>query len=120
MISQLSLYAGAEIHVPAIPLTCERRAEAMSGANVLEAMVDPEFYDSIDQFQPQEDEFLDLVKQMVPGDMIFERINGVWFGCIAPQERRKQPPIQGWKIHVSSTTSCAKDVLKAVVPVLLS
>ena len=92
----------------------------MSGANVLEAMVDPEFYDSVDRFQPREDEFLDLVKQMVPTDMIFERINGIWFGCMAPQERRKQPPIQGWKIHVSSTTSCAQDVLRAVVPVLIS
>lgn len=92
----------------------------MSGANVLEAMVDPEFYDSIDRFEPREDEFLDLVKQMVPNDMIFERINGVWFGCIAPQERRKRPPLQGWKIHISATTTCAKEVLKAVVPVLLS
>lgn len=92
----------------------------MSGANVLEAMVDPEFYDSIDRFQPREDEFLDLVKQLVPSDMMFERINGVWFGCIAPQERRKQPPTQGWKIHVSATTSCARDVLAAVVPVLIS
>lgn len=94
----------------------------MSGprANVLEAMIDPEFYDSIDRFQPREDEFLDLVKQLVPSDMMFERINGVWFGCIAPQEKRKQPPIQGWKIHVSSATSCAKDVLRAVVPILIS
>lgn len=92
----------------------------MSGANVLEAMVDPEFYDSIDRFQPREDEYLDLVKQMVPSDMMFERINGVWFGCIAPQERRKQPPTQGWKIHVSATASCSRDVLKAVVPVLIS
>ena len=91
----------------------------MSGANVLEAMVDPEFYDSIDHFQPREDEFLDLVKQIVPSDMMFERVNGVWFGCIAPEERRRQPPIQGWKIHVSSTTSCARDVLKAVVPILI-
>jgi serine/threonine protein kinase len=92
----------------------------MSGANVLEAMVDPEFYDSIDRFQPQEDEFLALVKQIVPSDMTFARVNGVWFGCMAPEERRKLPPIQGWKIHVSASTSCAKDVLRAVVPVLIS
>jgi len=92
----------------------------MSGANVLEAMVDPEFYDSIDHFQPQEDEFLDLVRQMVTSDMMFERINGVWFGCIAPEEKRNRPPLQGWKIHVSSSISCAKDVLRAVVPVLIS
>lgn len=92
----------------------------MSGANVIEAMVDPEFYDSIDRFQPREDEFLDLVKQIVPSDMIFARVNGVWFGCMAPEERRRRPPLQGWKIHVSSTVSCAKDLLRAVVPVLIS
>jgi len=91
----------------------------MSGANVLEAMVDREFYDSIDRFQPQEDEFLDLVKQMVPNDLMFARVNGVWFGCMAPEETRKHPPTQGWKIHVSSSTSCAQDLLRAVVPVLV-
>ena len=90
----------------------------MNGA--VEAIVDPEFYDSVDRFQPREDEFLDLVKQMVPHDMIFERVNGVWFGCFTPEERRrKRPPTQGWKIHVSSTLSSAQDVLRAVVPVLL-
>jgi serine/threonine protein kinase len=92
----------------------------MSGANILEAMVDREFYDSIDRFQPREDEFLDLVKQMVPDHLMFARVNGVWFGCMEPEETRKHPPTQGWKIHVSSTTSCAQDVLRAVVPVLVS
>ena len=92
----------------------------MSGANVLEALADPEFYDSIDRFHAQEDEFLDLVKQMVPSDMIFARVNGVWFGCFTPDERRRNGlPTQGWKIHVSSTVTGAQDLLRAVVPVLI-
>lgn len=91
----------------------------MSGINILAAMVDREFYDSIDRFQPREDEFLDLVKQMAPSDKMFPRVNGVWFACMLPEETRKRPPIQGWKIHVSSATSCAQDVLKAVVPILI-
>ena len=117
MKSQLSLTRGLRFIF--ILSEIKEGAEAMSGANVIEAMVDPEFYDSIDRFQPKEDEFLDLVKQIVPSDMIFARVNGVWFGCMAPEERRKRPPTQGWKIHVSSSVSCAKDVLKAVVPVLI-
>jgi serine/threonine protein kinase len=92
----------------------------MSGTNMLETLTDREFYDSIDHFQPREDEFLDLVKTLVPSDMVFARANGIWFGCFPPEERRKRPPIQGWKIHVSSSTSCAKDVLKVVVPILVS
>jgi serine/threonine protein kinase len=92
----------------------------MSGANVLAALTDPEFYDSIDRFVAQEDEFLDLVKQMVPADMAFPRVNGVWFGCFTPDERRtKNMPTQGWKIHMSASLSCAQDVLKVAVPVLI-
>ena len=52
----------------------------MSGTNILETLTDREFYDSIEQFQPREDEFLDLVKKLVPSDMVFARANGVWFG----------------------------------------
>jgi serine/threonine protein kinase len=92
----------------------------MSGANVLAALTDPEFYDSVDRFEAQENEFLDLVKQMVPADMAFPRVNGVWFGCFTPDERRtKHMPTQGWKIHMSATLSGAQDVLKAAVPVLI-
>jgi serine/threonine protein kinase len=92
----------------------------VSGGNILETLADPEFYDSIDHFQPREDEFLDLVKQLVSSDSVFARANGIWFGCFAPEGRRKRPPIQGWKIHVSSSTSCAQDVLRVVVPILVS
>ncbi len=92
----------------------------MSGVNVLEALADPEFFESIDYYQPREDEFLDLVRKMVPSDRQFGRANGVWFGCFAPEGKGKPLPLQGWKIHVSSAISSAKDVLKAVVPILTS
>ena len=91
----------------------------MSGTNVIETLTDREFYDSIDHFKPQEDEYLNLVKTMVPSDSIFARANGIWFGCFQPEERRRRPPIQGWKIHVSSAVPSAQDVLRAVIPILV-
>lgn len=92
----------------------------MSGINILEAMADPEFYETIDYYQPQEGEFLNLVKQLVPSDWQFGRSNGIWFGCMAAEGIRTQLPLQGWKIHVSSSIAQGKDVLKAVVPILAS
>ncbi|HEX8091133.1 MAG TPA: class III lanthionine synthetase LanKC, partial [Blastocatellia bacterium] len=90
----------------------------MSGVNILDTITDPEFYESIDYYQPRKDEFLDLVTSMVPGDWQFTRVNGIWFGCILPEGKGKPAPAQGWKIHVSSSMAHAKDVLKAVVPIL--
>ena len=83
-------------------------------------MADPEFYETIDHYQAQEDEFLNLVKQLVPSDWQFGRNNGIWFGCMAPEAIRTQLPLQGWKIHVSSSIAQANDVLRAVVPILAS
>lgn len=90
----------------------------MSGINMLEAMADPEFFETIDYYQPEEGEFLNLVKQLVPSDWQFGRSNGIWFGCMAAEGTRAQLPLQGWKIHVSSSIAQGKDVLKAVVPIL--
>lgn len=82
----------------------------------LETMVDPEFYESIDYYQPKEEDLLDVVKQMVPADWQFAR-NTVWFGCQPPNLERELPA-QGWKVHISSCVSNATDILKAVVPIL--
>jgi serine/threonine protein kinase len=90
----------------------------MSGVNVLETIVDPEFYETIDNYKPREEDFLDLVREMVPSDWQFVRNNGVWFGCLAPEGKSTPSSPQGWKIHVSSSAPSAKDVLKAVVPIL--
>jgi serine/threonine protein kinase len=90
----------------------------MSGVNVLETIIDPDFYESIDYYPAREDEFLDLVKTLAPEDWQFNKTNGIWFGCYPPEGSGRQTPSQGWKIHVSSSRGSAQEVLKAVVPVL--
>lgn len=91
----------------------------MSGMNFLDTIADPEFYESIDYYQPRKDEFLDLVTSLLPNsDWTFTRVNGIWFGCFLPEGKGSPMPAQGWKIHVSSSMAHAKDVLKAVVPIL--
>ncbi|MEK6299419.1 MAG: class III lanthionine synthetase LanKC [Acidobacteriota bacterium] len=90
----------------------------MSGLNMLDTIADPEFYESIDYYQPRSEEFLDLVTEMVPSDWQFMRVNGIWFGCLLPEGQGRPTPPQGWKIHVSSSLAQSRDVLKAVVPVL--
>lgn len=91
----------------------------MSGMNFLDTIADPEFYESIDYYQPRKDEFLDLVTELLPNtDWQFTRTNGIWFGCHLPEGKTEPLPAQGWKIHVSSSIAQAKDVLKAVVPIL--
>jgi serine/threonine protein kinase len=89
----------------------------MSLVNMLDTIASAEFYETIDYYQVQEDQFLDLVKKMIPGDWGFSR-RGVWFGCHPPQEKDNPLPAQGWKIHVTSSISNAEDILKAVVPIL--
>jgi serine/threonine protein kinase len=90
----------------------------MSRTGALDTIVDPEFYESIDYYKPKEDELIDVVKQMLPGDWEFAR-NTVWYGCQPPEEKDKPLPTQGWKIHISSSVSNAQDILRAVVPILV-
>lgn len=90
----------------------------MSGINVLETLLDPDFYESIEYYKPREHELLDLVKTLVPSDWVFAKNNGIWFGCNPPDDKDRPIAAQGWKIHVSSSVSSAQEVLKAVVPIL--
>lgn len=80
----------------------------------------PEFYESFDRYQPNEDDFLEVVKKIVPSDWKFHR-NNYWFGVeISDNGNGKRSiPFQGWKIHISSSVSNAADILKAVVPILV-
>lgn len=78
----------------------------------------PEFYESFDRYQPNENDFLDVVKKIVPSDWKFHR-NNYWFGVEIPEHGKDSIPIQGWKIHISSSTTNAADILKAVIPILV-
>lgn len=89
----------------------------MSRLNVLGTIAGRDFHESMDNYKPQEADFLDLVRQMLPADWSFHRNHGVWFEYRPPIELARLMPQQGWKMHISSTNSHAEDVLRAVVPI---
>jgi hypothetical protein len=90
----------------------------MSRANILTTLAHTQFYESIEYYEPQEDQLLGLVKNLLPDDWQFSR-KGVWFGANPGDEMFNRLPNQGWKIHVSSSISNAEDILKAIVPILV-
>ncbi len=89
----------------------------MSRVTALEAFVDPLFYETVDRYDVNEDDFLAPVRKMLTGTWTFHR-RAVWFGCTPPEGRARDLPGQGWKIHVSCALSNALDILEAIVPVL--
>lgn len=88
----------------------------MNNVNPIEALVNVEFYETLDEYKPEEGDFYRLVRELVPGDWSFHRNQGVWFGCNPPGD----PPLpqQGWKIHVSANIRQGKEILAATVPIL--
>jgi serine/threonine protein kinase len=89
----------------------------MSNVNMLEDLAHPEFFETIDQYRPQEEDFKQLVAAMLGDDWSFQR-NGVWLGAHPPKDRAPRLPAQGWKIHMSCSLSQSADMLKTVVPIL--
>jgi serine/threonine protein kinase len=89
----------------------------MSRATLLEAFANPFFFESIERYEVNEEEFLKKVKYLLRGEWEFHR-RAVWFGCTPPQVRARPLQLQGWKIHVSCTLENANELLKAVIPIL--
>lgn len=89
----------------------------MSRVTLSDVFAHPLFFESIERYQPVEDDFLVPVRERLTGPWSFSR-RAVWFGCTPPAPRARPLPNQGWKIHVSSAVSNANDILEAVVPVL--
>ncbi|MDZ7344133.1 MAG: mercuric reductase, partial [candidate division KSB1 bacterium] len=62
-------------------------------------------------------ELMALVKGLLPDGWQFSR-KGTWYVCNPPDDRFNHLPMQGWKIHVSSSINNAGDILRAIVPIL--
>lgn len=89
----------------------------MSRADPLDAFVDPLFFETIDRYEVVEDDFLSSVESWLTGHWTYTR-RGVWFNATPPEDRARDLPIQGWKIHVSSNITDGLEILRAVVPLL--
>ena len=87
----------------------------MSRASYLDVFANPLFYETIDHYPVEEEEFLNPVRRMLHEEWNFHR-KDVWFNCTPPEDRASDLPMQGWKIHISACVEHALDVLNAVVP----
>src|SRR5262245_5540756 len=90
----------------------------MIRGGMLDTLVSSEFYELIEYYQPRSDELLGPVREMLPDGWQVQR-GGVWHFCFPPGDSVDVLPLQGWKIHVSSTVSNATSILVAVVPILV-
>ena len=84
-------------------------------AHVIYLVADPRFFESFARYKVDTEEYHDVVVNLLPPNWRIDRSTDVWFHCappIAPE------PAQGWKIHLSATAGCARQLLCAVVPLL--
>jgi tRNA A-37 threonylcarbamoyl transferase component Bud32 len=74
-----------------------------------------DFYEPLSRYAPNENDFIRLAMQTLGPEWRFAR-NDLWFHCTHPTAPLAP---QGWKIHISATTSNAQDVLRRTMPVLM-
>ena len=77
-------------------------------------IVDPEYYDTLENYKPG-DGYHRVARDILP-DAWRIAAKGVWRNC---QPVHTHYPLQGWKIHVSSSLQDAKAILRAAIPVLV-
>src|SRR6266567_5906917 len=92
------------------------RRNMRSRPNPLYRLIDKDYHENFDAYLPQKADFCDLVSAGLPPGWRIQR-KGIWFHCGSPVNTLPQ---QGWKIHVSSTPSNARDVLQRVSSVLFN
>lgn len=74
----------------------------------LYTVVNPEYYETLDHYIPDEKAFLRPIKALLPTGWDIERA-GPWYTCTPPPPAIR--PDQGWKIHISATLSNSASIL---------
>lgn len=85
-----------------------------SRPNPLYRLLDRNYCETFDRYQPQKNDFYDLLVPRVPPGWSINR-QGIWYYCSSPRNRT---PRQGWKIHVSAIHQNAREILDRVTSVL--
>jgi serine/threonine protein kinase len=83
--------------------------------NIGNLLVDGRFYESIQGYQPERRDFINLTQFYLSKDWTIGS-KGVWVSCTA---RDYVVPSEGWKLHVSATPYNSRSVLLAALPVLM-
>jgi serine/threonine protein kinase len=79
-------------------------------------LVDSDYYESLEHYRPALPEFFDRVQACLPSSWHSTRL-GLWFGWHPPCA---EAPLQGWKVHISSTIANSAATLDAVVPICVA
>lgn len=74
-----------------------------------------EFFEPLSRYRANEDDFIRSIKETLGADWGYHR-NDVWFHCSHPTAQLAE---QGWKIHISATTSTALETLRRTLPVFV-
>ena len=84
--------------------------------HVLHLIANREWFESPNAYVPDESFCMAPVRALLPSGWEARR-EGVWFQCMPPGAAI---PAQGWKIHLSGTTHTARELIAAVVPLLVN
>jgi serine/threonine protein kinase len=87
----------------------------MSDTSFFHTFVDPEYYESLERYQPTP-EYLDIAQRHLDSSWKVQR-GGYWTHCSLKDEKYLE---HGWKIHLSAATKTAVGLLERVVPLLVS
>jgi class III lanthionine synthetase len=83
--------------------------------NPIYRLLHKDYPESFSTYSPQKEDFHDFVLAQLPGGWRIQR-EGIWFYCSLPMQ---EPPLQGWKIHLSATLGNSREVLGKTIAVLL-
>ncbi|WP_437677684.1 class III lanthionine synthetase LanKC [Sorangium sp. So ce131] len=79
-------------------------------------IVHPERYESLERYRSERGEFRELVRGLLPDGWTVGEGQGTWCEVHPP---KLQVPDAGFKIHLSTTHESARDMLAAVVPIVV-
>jgi serine/threonine protein kinase len=85
-----------------------------SSSNLIYRLLHKDYAESFSAYSPRTEDFYDLVHPRLPEGWSIQR-KDIWFHC-GPS--LPSAPLQGWKIHVSSTLGKSREVLEKVISVL--
>src|SRR5947209_9855502 len=85
-----------------------------SSPNVIYRLLHKDYAESFAAYAPRKTDFYDVITSQLPENWSIQR-QDIWFYCSSPQQTI---PLQGWKIHVSSTLRDSSEVLGKVASVL--
>ena len=85
-----------------------------SSSNLIYRLLHKDYAESFSAYSPATEDFYDVVHSRLPEGWSIHR-KDIWFHC---SPSLPALPLQGWKIHVSSTLGKSREVLEKVISVL--